>query len=273
VNYVRDPIALSVLKVEQFLDLIDVGMPQKNNLAELRSLVTKFLEYVPFQNFTMLLGPRRRPTWNEICQAMLGGMGGLCTARNPFLKCLLETIGYEVYFISASMKKPNCHIGLVVSIDQQKYWVDVGNGYPYMEPYPLGKNITISHPFLDYRVTELEGIWTVEHKLTKDGWMPNQTFADTPVPYSSFDKMHELNYTVEGWGPFLTGLRANRWLPDGGYILKDFSVSNLHQKHTIEDLEEFQTWIEQAFPNSPLKDEGLTTAVWDFFLTLKEREE
>ena len=71
-NNVRDCIALSVLEVEQFLELIDVGMPQENNLDELRSLVAKFLENVPFQNFTMLLGPRRRPTWNEICQERQG---------------------------------------------------------------------------------------------------------------------------------------------------------------------------------------------------------
>ena len=52
------------------------------------------------------------------------------------------------------MIEPDCHIGLVVTIDSTKYWIDVGNGYPYNFPYKLGSGDVIVHPFMNYRVVK-----------------------------------------------------------------------------------------------------------------------
>ena len=52
----------------------------------------------------------------------------------------------------------------------------------------------------------------VEHEFDNSGeWKQNQSFIDQVVPYSFFDHMHELHYTKPNYGPFLSGLRANRW--------------------------------------------------------------
>ena len=71
----------------------------------------------------MLTGPRRRPTWKEICEQMLCGNGGLCTIRNPFLKVLLAQQGFETFFVSASMEEPDCHIGILVRLNEVDYWL------------------------------------------------------------------------------------------------------------------------------------------------------
>ena len=101
----------------------------------------------------------------------------------PVSKVLLSHLGYTVSFVSASMEKPDCHIGILVRLDDVDYWVDVGNGYPYVEPYPLGSKAVVSHPFFDYRVIESEGNWQVQHHFNAGQWRTNQTFENRAVAY------------------------------------------------------------------------------------------
>ena len=256
-------------QVDEFLESIDIRLGI-DKMANLQIIVANFMEHVPFQNLTMLIGPRRRPKWNEICEDLISGVGGLCTARNPFLKVLLEKLGYDVYFISSSMIQPDCHIGLVVTIDSIKYWIDVGNGYPYNFPYKLGSGDIIEHQFMNYRVVKRDETWFVEHEFNNSGqWKINQTFNDKEVSYSFFNAMHELHYTVEDYGPFLRGLRANRWWKSGGVILRDNLVNDLESEHKISNISDFKKWIKQLFPSSPLNDNQIIEKAWNAYTSLK----
>ena len=199
---------LTTTQITAFMEYLGINPEDRPTIENLRKIVQNFLEIVPFQNLTMLIGPMRRPTWDEICQEMLCGNGGLCTTRNPFLKVLLSHLGYTVNFVSASMEKPDCHIGILVRLDDVDYWVDVGNGYPYVEPYPLGSKAVVSHPFFDYRVIESEGNWQVQHRFNDGQWRTNQTFENRAVAYEFFDEMHEHHYKEIGWGLFLPAFES-----------------------------------------------------------------
>ena len=76
-----------------FLRQIQVEKGQPSPLF-LEQIVAGIVEHVPFQNITMLTGPRQRPSNGWIKKEMLNGLGGLCTVRNPFLYCLLKRIKY-----------------------------------------------------------------------------------------------------------------------------------------------------------------------------------
>ncbi len=261
-------IKLTNSQVKDFLDSIDVTLDGEQ-LSDLNQITARFMELVPFQNLTMLIGPRRRPTWDEICKDLISGIGGLCTARNPFLKALLENLGYKVYFVAASMLKPNCHICLIVEIGSDKYWVDVGNGYPYNRPYKLGSGDVIYHKFMNYRIRLDADRWFVEHEFDNSGiWKHNQNFSDTEVPYSFFDDMHELHYTKTDYGPFLSGLRANRWWGEGGIILRDDTVNDLDSNHKITDIVQFKMWMKNIFPGSPINNDKITECAWKTYQSL-----
>ena len=73
----------------------------------LQQIIAGVVEHVPFQNITMLTGPRQRPSKSWIKQEMLNGLGGLCTVRNPFLYCLLKCLGFEVRFVSSTILEPD----------------------------------------------------------------------------------------------------------------------------------------------------------------------
>ena len=261
---------LTSSQVCAFMENLGLNPGDEATVDRLRIIVQRFLEHVPFQNLTMLIGPRRRPTWKEICEEMLCGNGGLCTTRNPFLKVLLSQQGFETSFVSASMEKPDCHIGILVRLKDVDYWVDVGNGYPYVEPYPLGSQAVVSHPFFDYRVIEKDGVWRVEHRFSEGSWRANQSFVKKAVPYQFFDEMHEHHYQEIGWGPFLTGLRINRWSTRGGFILRDKVATSLGTPIAIESAEDLGRWIDKTFPGAPFGSESTIRNAWDAYCQNKQ---
>ena len=78
-------LVLTSAQVIGFMENLGLNPEGQATYDRLRIIVQRFLELVPFQNLTMIIGPMRRPTWEEICKEMLCGNGGLCTTRNPFM--------------------------------------------------------------------------------------------------------------------------------------------------------------------------------------------
>jgi N-hydroxyarylamine O-acetyltransferase len=104
----------------------------------LSRIVSAVIMDLPFHNLFLLTRHPHAPTCAEIRADMLGLRGGPCGTMNPFLGALLRVIGFETTLVSASMMEPHCHLGLVVSIDQERYYVDAGDGKPYFEPMRVG---------------------------------------------------------------------------------------------------------------------------------------
>ena len=150
----------------------------------------------------MLTNEWIRPTNKLIKHDMLSGLGGLCTVRNPFLHEFLKCLGYKVRFASSTMIEPDCHITLIVELDGNDWWVDVGNGYPYMEPIMLGDQKEKSNWFMKYKLVQKSGRYHVYHKINNGDWELNHHFSAKGVDFSAFDRMHHLHYSVPGWGPF-----------------------------------------------------------------------
>lgn len=238
-------ISLDDSEIESFLKQIHVSK-QEPSVRFLQQIVSGVVEYVPFQNLTMLTAPRCRPSIETIKLEMLSGMGGLCTARNPFLHELLRHLGFEPKFVSSTMGEPDCHITLIVNLDNEDWWVDVGNGYPYFEPVKLGDEKTHSNWFFSYRIVKNSNKWEVQHNFSSD-WTVNHFFTGEGVDYSRFDRMHELHYTVPGWGPFLTGLRVNRFWGDGGAVLRDMRATSPHGEVFLNNPEQIMNWLNTWF--------------------------
>lgn len=208
--------------VEAFHARLDlpIAAPSK---AALRAIVGRMLARLPFQNVCMLARPRRAPTLAEIRDDMLSGRGGPCGHQNPFLVALLHELGYEVELVAGTMQAPDCHIALLVTLDGAPAWVDVGNGFPYLEPIALDDARPRLHPMLDHRlVARADGRHQIEHRPRgHDAWLRNYDFDRTPRPFDDFGDMIASHYSRPGYGPFLLGLRANAHTPDRSIVLRD----------------------------------------------------
>ena len=234
-------------EIKDFLDRIEV---KKSEPSEefLKMIVSGILEHIPFQNITMLTNERTRPSKEMIKSDMLSGMGGLCTVRNPFLHEFLRALGFNVRFISSTMGKPDCHISLIANINGIDWWVDVGNGFPYLEPIMIGDTSVKSNWFMEYKLVFDNNKYHVYHKSNESTWYSNHNFTLEEVEYSVFDKMHELHYSQPGWGPFLTGLRVNRFWKDGGVIIRDERASTRHEEETLDSIKKLDNFLNKWFP-------------------------
>ena len=240
---------LTIDEVTTYLDRIGVTYDDCSrtcDLAFLTDIVRGTLASIPFQNFTMLREvPRTRPTKAQIVDAMLTGVGGLCSVRNTFLYLLLRTLGYAVQFLSCTIHLQtdaslleNAHMALLVTIGTDSYWLDIGNGFPYKTPLSLSaaggtddqKAPVIDHSYISVRLVRRSQKFHIEHRLAGScEWKTNNTFdapQDSPTPFVHFDDLHFNHYNPSKrfLGPFLNSLRFNVWARDDSFLVIRFDA-------------------------------------------------
>ena len=240
-------------EIDHFLRRINVT-PSTISPEYLRQIVSGIIEHIPFQNVSMLTNDWIRPSEKMIKSDMLSGLGGLCTVRNPFLHEFLRELGFKVRFVSSTISEPDCHISLIVDIQGEEWWVDIGNGFPYFEPIRLGDKSTKVNWFMSYRLESVGDRFFVYHKLNNSSWKINHHFSPEAVDFSIFDRMHELHYSVPGWGPFLVGLRINRFWGDGGAIIRDERAVCPTGETVLDTVDKLETWLNEWFPKSGFMD-------------------
>lgn len=197
---------------EALLDLLGVPFARPD-LPTLQALLRGYLGRLPFQNLCMLARSGRPPTVPEILDDMRRGRGGPCNVMNPFLAALLARLGYDVALVAGSMQQPDCHIALEIRLEDRSYWLDAGNGHPYLDPVALGDEAPRAHAGLTYRLAPRGGgAFAVEH-LSPDAadWKTSYTFTSVPRPLRFFAGMIEQHHREPDFGPFLTGLRLIRF--------------------------------------------------------------
>lgn len=215
---------LSRAEAEAFVDWLGVRF-ERPDTETLRALLRAYLGRLPFQNVSMLARYGRAPTAAELMDDMRRGRGGPCNVMNPFLAALLARLGYDVRLLSGSMQQPHCHIALSVHLEDGAYWLDAGNGHPYLEPVALGDEAPRFYAGLTFRLAARSpGAYAVEHLLRAGSqaspgladptaWKESYTFTPAPRSLRFFAAMIEQHHTEPGFGPFLTGLRIIRF-PD-----------------------------------------------------------
>lgn len=242
--------------IEAFHARLDLPVrpPSKDALT---AIVGRVLARLPFQNICMLARPRRAPSLAEIRDDMLSGRGGPCGHQNPFLAAVLHELGYEVDLVAGSMQAPDCHIALLVTLAGEQLWIDVGNGFPYLEPIALDDRRPRRHPMLEHRLcARADGRHQIEHRPRgHDAWVRNYDFAPTPRSFDSFADMITSHYSQAGYGPFLLGLRANYHTPERSIVLRDRIlriVDATHDdSHALDDAQ-IAAAVRECFPTAEL---------------------
>jgi arylamine N-acetyltransferase len=130
------------------------------------------------------------------------------------------------------------------------WWCDPGNGFPYLSIIRLGDESVQTHPFLEYRLVYVEDRWEIQHRRDENDWFTNYHFTTEYVDLEYFDEMYNNHYTVPGYGPFLTGLRLNKWTEEHGLILRNDTATNSSHTQILNDEVDFEKWVNKNM--SPL---------------------
>jgi nucleoside-diphosphate-sugar epimerase/NADPH:quinone reductase-like Zn-dependent oxidoreductase/GTP cyclohydrolase II/arylamine N-acetyltransferase/ectoine hydroxylase-related dioxygenase (phytanoyl-CoA dioxygenase family)/acyl carrier protein len=232
--------------VNRFLEYIHVkreDFQHCDKLGLLRAIIEGCFEYIPFQNITMLTRLKHGakvnspPTLGQIIEDMVTGVGGLCFSRNPFLFLLLKALNFDnVRFAAGTMcfeplesELVNAHVLVIVEFDEQDYWVDIANGWPYLDIIPLKDtdSVTINHPRMETRLVKKkkhnQDVFVVEHLVKgtsarSSTWKENYYFRPIDVTYDIFDEAIQTHYSD---GHFLKCVRFNLWSQTKGVILRN----------------------------------------------------
>jgi arylamine N-acetyltransferase len=165
----------------RYLALIGVEQ-EAPGLDGLRRLVRAHVQKVPFENSASLL--RRHaagegPVPQLDTETLLGSWeagraGGVCFEHTEMFGRLLVELRYSVTPIAGEISFPGSHQALLVELGGARWLVDVGNGAPFFEPFPLDRPFEIERFGLGYRFDvdpDDPGVWIQERAL-EGGWHP-----------------------------------------------------------------------------------------------------
>ncbi|XP_071824814.1 uncharacterized protein [Apostichopus japonicus] len=261
-----------------------LGMPTvssedlKPTLPLLNGIIKHFQQIIPYQSVVACsLDDERRhlPSWSEIQQSLFAKYGGLCYSLNVFMKVLLESLGYEVVYVSACGFRFNDHVTVIVLNLRgagSKDLVEVGCGYPTFQAFPLDfddESPVYISGFLRHKFVKRENsiIWyheprqtpwsIVTSQLSPDGWFK---FIDieafTPCDIRYFESSMTAHYTVKEDNIFLVAPRAVLYencklvAIKGTQLITETEDRKVDKKE-IETLEELLHLYKKYFPQLP----------------------
>lgn len=210
----------------------------RRDLAGLTVLQTAHLRALPFHNLFLLAGAGAapdEPSLEAAVEGALRGWGGTCHLLSPPFVALLRALGFEAWLAAASVGAPGDHVVGVVRLPEGVFVCDVGNGHPYLRPFRLDTEESAQSAY-GWRFAFgpcPEGQALGTHRLRRflpDGtWKTTYAVDPRPVDYATFAGIIREHHTRVGFGPFMTGLRAVRMLPDVLVTLRDRRLERFHR--------------------------------------------
>lgn len=197
---------------DQYLELLGVER-RAPSLEFLSELQASHLIHVPFENLDVF---HRRGVSTDVevsVEKVIGGRGGWCFELNGAFGWLLREIGFETDYVSCRVLgddgwgPPLDHCALLVHLDGQRVFVDVGFGDCCIVPVPLESGSFDGVPrSVQCKVSD-EGFVITERQL--DGsWVDQLWGSLEPLALSAFQKRSEFLQTEPGLGwtkkPFAT---------------------------------------------------------------------
>jgi N-hydroxyarylamine O-acetyltransferase len=175
--------------VGRYLSLIGVE-EEAPGLDGLGRLVRAHVQSVPFENSVSLLrrleagsGPVRPIDPEALLTAWEARRaGGVCFEHTEMFGRLLVELGYTVNPIAGEISFPGSHQAIVVDLGGARWLVDVGNGAPFFEPFPLDRPFEIHRLGLGYRFDVDPGdpgVW-IQQRAMEGGWKPHCRYLLRP---------------------------------------------------------------------------------------------
>lgn len=190
--------------VSAYLDRISAPRPTTADLESLRTLQTRHLLSVPFENLGYHLGEEIHMDERSVDKVVTERRGGGCYEVNPALSFLLEALGYEVslmpgrVWIKDELTAPLCHLALKVRINGNNWLVDVGFGRNSRHPLSLETEQAQADPHGEYRIA-----------VASDGGY--DVSANGRLQY----RVYDVPCSVEDFGPTLWWYRTG---PDSPFL-------------------------------------------------------
>lgn len=168
----------------------------------------------PFHNLDLLAGARHgapaldRDAAIERCA---DGLGGPCHVQSWGFLSLLRLAGFDACLCGATVSQPDDHLLVHVRLGDEAYVCDVGNGQPYLEPFPLDRMHEQRHVGWHVRSTPDRGELVLTRRSPDHpAWRAVYRARPQARRWEDFATTIERHHREREFGPFLSGLRVVR---------------------------------------------------------------
>jgi N-hydroxyarylamine O-acetyltransferase len=155
-----------------------------------------------------------------------GGRGGYCFEHNTLLRGVLEAIGFEVKALSARVRwslpagtyTPRVHMVLLVIVNGERYFADVGfGGNTLSGPVLFAPGLEQETPHEPVRLTAEDGCYVIEVKI-KGGWAALYAF-DLAEQFAADIEMSNWFTAAYPSSRFMRELIVGKTEPNGRFAL------------------------------------------------------
>ncbi|MEP7118330.1 MAG: arylamine N-acetyltransferase [Acidobacteriota bacterium] len=260
---------LSSAQLDRYFARIGVAGHRDASLTTLRAVHRAHLLAIPYENLDIHLGVRMTldpdATFTKLVDERRGGW---CFEMNGLLGRVLETLGFDVRYLSGAVgladrgwRAQGNHLVLLVTLDRR--WIaDVGFGDGFLTPLPLEVG-NYRQDFLDYRVSRDGPRWRVHNHAF--GGADGFDFTLTPRQLADFATQC-LELQTSPKSSFVQATVCERHVASGlimlrGAILKEVSASGT-TTHTVHSADEFDRVLRERFDLAIPGSDALWPQVW-----------
>lgn len=229
------------MDLQSYLNRIGVNVPLDRDLQSLNRLHQSHATTIPFENLDIQLGRPVSIDPEALHKKMVvNRRGGYCFEQNTLMHAALSGVGFNVIACEARVRMgrpvilPRTHMMLIVSIDGERFLVDVGfGGDGLLLPVPMDAREHTQFLW-KYRVLP-EGKAHVLQVLRPEGWLDLYAFLP--------EACHPVDFEVANWytsthpeSRFVQTLTAQLPTPEARYILRNrqFSIDRGETQETRE---------------------------------------
>lgn len=257
-------------QVNNYLSILNVPL-QKPSYNFLEQICQAHLNTFPFENISKLLALHQNKSMNSeipnIKQFTTNhtdyNFGGTCYTLNSSLLTLLRELGFSCYHIMLGKE----HIGIIVDLDERRYYVDVGAAAPFFKPVRFeskhdngahfGKDEVCLLP-VDLNNNEFKYIRYTNGKQNGKTWHFN---ANQAVTINDFREVIKKSYMSAA--PFISIFRCQLYQTDQkrcvSIVNNKFSIqysSGEIEVHFLSSLQQIRQVIEEEFrlPKLPVEE-------------------
>lgn len=261
---------LTSAQVDRYAARVGYQGPRDATLATLRALHRAHLLAIPYENLDIHLGlPISLDPEAMFTKLVDERRGGWCFEMNGLLGRVLETLGFDVRYLSGAVgrsrkgwRAQGNHLVLLVTLDRP-WIVDVGFGDGFLTPLPLEVG-SYRQGFLDYRVSRDGPRWRVDSHIY--GGADGFDFTLTARQLGDFAiQCHELQTSPDS--SFVQTTVCERFEGSGLVMLRGATLREVRAEGvtstTIESAAAFDRVLRERFDLAISGVDALWPRVWE----------
>lgn len=217
--------------MEAYLQRIQARPNISGTLSDLTHLQMQHVQNVPFENMDIMDRQPLSLDTSQLYEKMVNrNQGGICFELNAAFHYLLQAFGFNArivggttYIGGAWFELEDCHMGILVDVENRTYLVDVGfGGKTPRKPVPLtGEEVETVEGW--YRVTQEGETGYLQHRADQT-WNTMYCFSFEEKPLSYFVPKCEWMETAAG-SPFNGSLFVTMAVENGRKTLSGRSLT------------------------------------------------